>query len=615
MKVTKDLLEYARAFNEEHQCDFKETVSTKDLLENRVIDWTTFYRRNLDIFATDYLGIRPLAYLQRECLLTLSNSKRCFLICSRGMSKTFTTALYCICVMMLYPGIKIIGTSSSQAQAEEIVKKIKDIFCNDTKKWGSPVLAQMVRDGKITFPKKDGITYVKLSNDIGGGELLPVPCIETSRGKRANITIADECALLKKGLYYQIIEPTREARAFKGRPKDLIESIELQELFLTSARDQTNWIYREFMKTIQAHFKGADEDFFVGDIYSAVANGINTKQKLISAKKRADEYSWLSEYLNIWLGNSKLSLFKYEQFKKIQLLENSFLERTVDDYLDGLKNNTVKVNSDEIRVMAVDVAVAIGKENDNTAIVCGRYNIKTHKLYVDYVKTLNGQNTLTQAIEIKRLFYDYKANYVLLDTMGVGSGLYDTLTKETEDNEIGSIYNAWTVNRENDIRIVSDKVYADKIQRTISNNAEEVIIPIVGNEQLNSDVHLSVRDSLKNESVLLLKDDEDKRSSLETNDKKWLLRTSEYRSRVLLPFLTTRFMINESVSLQCDRRGNKIHVHEKATDTKDLYMSFAYLVYFVFKKLMLRYEKVDSNQQDYEELDEEVYSMWADINY
>jgi hypothetical protein len=128
-------------------------------------------------------------------------------------------------------------------------------------------------------------------------------------------------------------------------------------------------------------------------------------------------------------------------------------------------------------------------------------------------------------------------------------------------------------------------------------------------------VHLSVRDSLKNESVLLLKDDEDKRSSLETNDKKWLLRTSEYRSRVLLPFLTTRFMINESVSLQCDRRGNKIHVHEKATDTKDLYMSFAYLVYFVFKKLMLRYEKVDSNQQDYEELDEEVYSMWADINY
>jgi hypothetical protein len=228
---------------------------------------------------------------------------------------------------------------------------------------------------------------------------------------------------------------------------------------------------------------------------------------------------------------------------------------------------------------------------------------------------LNGQNTLTQAIEIKRLFYDYKANYVLLDTMGVGSGLYDTLTKETEDNEIGSIYNAWTVNRENDIRIVSDKVYADKIQRTISNNAEEVIIPIVGNEQLNSDVHLSVRDSLKNESVLLLKDDEDKRSSLETKDKKWLLRTSEYRSRVLLPFLTTRFMINESVSLQCDRRGNKIHVHEKATDTKDLYMSFAYLVYFVFKKLMLRYEKADSNQQDYDELDEEVYSMWADINY
>jgi hypothetical protein len=30
---------------------------------------------------------------------------------------------------------------------------------------------------------------------------------------------------------------------------------------------------------------------------------------------------------------------------------------------------------------------------------------------------------------------------------------------------------------------------------------------------------------------------------------------------------------------------------------------------------MLRYEKANSKKQDYDEIDEEVYSMWADINY
>lgn len=616
MKITDELLNFARDIYEK-DIEEQKQVSTKDKIRHNVIEWTTFYRRNIDLFATDYLGIRPLAYLQRQCLISLSNSGTVYLICSRGMSKTFTTALYCICLLLLYPSIKIVATASTQSQAEAIVKKIEEIFCNETKRWGSPILNQMVRDGKIMFKTDNGITYIQMSDDLGGGYLKPLACIESSRGGRANVIITDECALIRKKNYDGIMRPMLEARAYKGRPKGLIERNELQELFLTSARDQLNWVFNALKKAVRNHYKNGSYDFFVGDIYTAVANGINTKEKLKRAKENSDEFTWLSEYLNIWLGNGALSLFKYEQFKKLQLLKDSFIERTIDDYLDGIKvNPSVKLNEDEIRILSVDVAVAIGQENDNTAILCGRYNIKSGLLYIDYVKTLNGQNTVKQACSIKRLFYDYQANYVIIDTMGVGAPLYDLLTKETEDDEIGNIYNAWTVNRENDLRIVSDKVYADKIQRTISNNAEEVIIAVTGNEQLNSDCHLSVRDALKNETVFYLQNDDDKITDME-NDKntKWLLKTAEEKARLILPFLTTRFMINETVALQCEKRGNKIHVRERGTDTKDLYMSMAYLIYFVFQKLRIRYAKNDiNNNADENEISEEYLDLWGMVN-
>ena len=101
------------------------------------------------------------------------------------------------------------------------------------------------------------------------------------------------------------------------------------------------------------------------------------------------------------------------------------------------------------------------------------------------------------------------------------------------------------------------------------------------------------------------------------NDKntKWLLKTAEEKARLILPFLTTRFMINETVALQCEKRGNKIHVRERGTDTKDLYMSMAYLIYFVFQKLRIRYAKNDiNNNADENEISEEYLDLWGMVN-
>lgn len=56
-----------------------------------------------------------------------------------------------------------------------------------------------------------------------------MPCIESARGIRANIVIADEFVLIKKKDYDEIIAPVLEVRKFGGRPMDYPE--ETKQIF------------------------------------------------------------------------------------------------------------------------------------------------------------------------------------------------------------------------------------------------------------------------------------------------------------------------------------------------------------------------------------------------
>ena len=68
--------------------------------------------------------------------------------------------------------------------------------------------------------------------------------------------------------------------------------------------------------------------------------------------------------------------------------------------------------------MANDIAVAGGNENDNSAIILGKVNSDDLIKKVEYITTKNGMNSLEQVILIKRLFYEYKWSYYVMDSKG-----------------------------------------------------------------------------------------------------------------------------------------------------------------------------------------------------
>jgi hypothetical protein len=113
-------------------------------------------------------------------------------------------------------------------------------------------------------------------------------------------------------------------------------------------------------------------------------------------------------------------------------------------------------------------------------------------------------------------------------------------------------------------------------------------------------MHLTTRKYLKDKQVNLLIDDYDKRSNLE-NDKnsKFITKTSEEKADILIPFVQTRYMINEAISLEVKlTEAGLIKLQEaKRTDTKDRYMTFGMFCMFG-DKLYNKYCKQNNDDDD-----------------
>lgn len=568
---------------------------SKEEEEYRIKDWCTLFRRNPDIFIEDFLGIN-LCFFQDHVLNGFADDDVNVTIASRGLSKSFLVGIYALSHGLLFSNCDILITSMTLSQSNNIIdEKIDKIFTTEGTAFSSPILCQLRRDGWIKF-KTDPNTssrFVELGN---GSKIFAVSCGESARGKRASIVITDEFMLIKKKDYDEIISPTLEPRRFAGRPKDYPE--EPKQIFLSSARNKTNWGWKHLVNAVNKHYKGGHTKygFYAGDIFTAVANGIQTKKQYLQRKKDTDDMSFQQEYLNIFLGNNEDSIFKFEDFEQNQVVHNAFKPLSRDDILDG-KTQTWKFGDDEeeIRWLTTDIAVATGDENDNTVIILSKLNLITKQKTEEYIATFNGMNSMEQVLTMKRLFYDYKCRFFVQDSKGLGNVMYDLLTNETFDPMMNKTYPAWTVNTDPMLQISSDTVVDDKIARTMSKDAKEVIIPFAGTAELNSNGHLALRKALKEREFDLLIDEHDKRAELENKDVNYFTRDAEERALELLPYLQTHFMINEAVSLEVKftESGNIKLSEAKRTATKDRYMTLMMCNYFG-DKLINKYCADDS---------------------
>jgi len=204
---------------------------------------------------------------------------------------------------------------------------------------------------------------------------------------------------------------------------------------------------------------------------------------------------------------------------------------------------------------------------------------------IPYIESIHGEHTEKQAIKLKRLFYDFEADYVVMDTLGNGMALYDDCGRILYDEDRDVEYPAWSAMNNEDMR-----------KRALDKNALPIIYSIkVVKAEVNHEIAMGLRSAFEKKQIKLLIDDMNGRDYL--IDKHDLLKKSpEDQAKLLKPYIQTTILVNELVNLEYEVKNGYVKVSEVGRNRKDRFSSLAYCNYFagiLQKDLKKKRKKMD----------------------
>ena len=281
--------------------------------QNNLIDWVTFYRRNIHRFIQHYFGVQLYLY-QVIWVYFMSISEGFITIASRASAKSWLIAVLALARGSLYPNSEIVIVATTQKQAAIIFGKmarLKDDY---------PNIQREIKD----FSDTQNNCVCVLHN---GSTIKVVACAESGRGERSTFTIGEEFRIMDKQKFDSIVKPFAYARQtpYLKNPQysHLIE--EPREVLISSAYHKGLWWYQETITTIKMMLSGVNVGFIAFDYLIAIKHGIKTKKQISKERTTMDEITFMEEYENIPFGENSNAYFKLDMFKKEQEYKKGIL--------------------------------------------------------------------------------------------------------------------------------------------------------------------------------------------------------------------------------------------------------------------------------------------------
>ena len=542
----------------------KEVVTAKKMDEQRrerLIDWITFYRRNIHRFVEHYFGVK-LYFYQKIWLYFMSTRDSFVAIASRASAKTWLVGVLACARAVLYPNSEIVVVAATKEQAGIIVEdKIKNLVDNH------PNLAREVKN-IVTNMNKWAVEF------HNGSIIKVVASRDSSRGKRSTFTIYEEFRLIDKEVVDSVIRPFSYIRQtpYLKIPEYSKYVEESKEIFISSAYHKGLWWWDETKKTIKAMLKGENTGFIAFDVRIALEHKIKTLSQIKKDVSKMDEITALEEVYNIPWGESSSAYFKLKQFMRARNVDKAFYPQRNETYNSKKNPYDIPRVDGEIRILSCDTAQRAGKSNDLSINACIRL-IPTHKGYyreLSYMESFSGVNSIIQSLRIKQLFYDFGADAMILDVGAGGGGIpiYDQLGQITKDSERGIEYPPFTIMRHESI---DEAVYKELSERTLGINALPVVYCFSATQKLNSVLAIEMKDKLQKKLWGFLID--------ETKAEEYLIKTksAEYmksddvqtRTFFIHPYVQTSLMVNEAINLEMVLTNANIKLVEPNTGRKD----------------------------------------------
>ena len=492
---------------------------------------------------------------------------------SRGIGKSFLSAVFCVIRCILYPGTKICIASGTRGQSinvlEKIILELKPL---------SPELAAEIDDKQTKINGTNAQIVFKNSSYI-----KVVTAADSARGNRANLLLLDEFRMIAKDVIDTILRkfltqkrmPRYEELSKEERKAEYAKE-KNKTMYLSSAYFVDHWSYLKCTDTCQFMLNDTKRQFVCGLPYQlSISEGLLDEDTVADEMAETDfnEIKFQMEYEALWYGNTDGSFFDYNSISKNRRIKYPMLP----DKLSAKVNNSqyVKIQpkqNGEIRILSADIALMSSKKNNNDATAiflnqllptkAGRYTSN-----IVYADACEGLRTDDQALLIRKLFDEYNCDYLVLDTNGLGLGVYDCLSRDIVDPETGEIYPA-----------ISCCNSAEMASRCTVLGAEKVIWAIKASAQFNSDCAFLLREAFRSGRIRLLATEYDAEESLDEIRGYGSLSPAE-RMQLQLPYIHTTLLIDELTKLQHEEAGGKVKIYEKTGMRKDRYSSLSYNYY------------------------------------
>jgi hypothetical protein len=519
-----------------------------------------YYRNNPHRYVIDVLGL-SLKWFQQILLWCMMHYNFVMYLAARGQGKTYLTALFCCVRCILFPGTKIVVSSGTLKQANEVLLKIQDDFMKQ-----SSILRSEIE--KCNICQNDASIYFK-----NGSWIKTRTSSENSRSARANCIVVDEFRMVDETVINTVL---RKFLTSPRQPKYLQkpEYAHMQErnkeIYMSSAYFKSSWAYRKAQSYTLNFFDDTKKYFICGLPYQvSVREGLLSRSQLEDEMSEAD-YNELVQQMEmecLWFGDTDGSLFKFDELTARRRLRKAFPPLSFCND----KITIPKLTTTGKRILSIDVALMKStkkKKNDASAIFINdliQVNDTAYQSNFVYGETFEGLKTDELGMIVMKYFYEYQCTDLVLDTNGIGLGVYDFITKDQVCQENGKRYQAMTC--------INDK---DMAERCKVRDANKVVWSVKANANFNNEICVLLRNGIQNGKINFLISEQDADSSLKETYKGYFKMSPTEQAKLKMSYVQTTFAVYELIKLDHEVKNGNIKVKEVEGMRKDRYSSIAY---------------------------------------
>ena len=344
------------------------------------------------------------------------------------------------------------------------------------------------------------------------------------------------------------------------------ETVNKSQIYVTTAGWKNSFAYEKLIELLIRQIIYPDEAVVMGGTWRIPVMEKLLKKSFIEELKLDGTYndaSFAREYESEWSGDAENAFFSAEKFDKHRVLLQPEYE-----YSGRSSKNAYYILGVDVGRFKCTTEVCVFKVTPQAqgAALKTLVNIYTYE----------AEDFELQAINVKRLFYKYKARVVAIDANGIGAGFVDFMTKSQFDEETGEELPPFGVEGGTSEDIV------DQYKKVKGPGVEENAMYLIkANAPINTEAHTYVQTQLYGGKIKFLIDEAQAKNKL-MGTKLGQEMDASKRADYLKPFTLTTVLREQMLNLVEDNEGVNIILKQSSRGIpKDKFSAFEYGLYYI----------------------------------